>query len=259
MIIERLNENAYISYPFLEDAIMKATDGTEIPNDLLLDMKVDIPKNPANKPSIKLTEIETAAGFVILTFTITELNPAPLTTPVQVILPVLPAGTDHYTSSFVDVDGINGIYAAGRGVNFLVDNFPLTVLEVDIPIEPSCVTNTYNHQVSTIRGDVGDTLTGDVKVVEGYNVAVYVSPETNTLRLSAQVGGGQGMPCQIPDQEQSGDCGTSLFRINGMKPDWYGNFLLQGGPGIAVIPDPDNNKIVIKASLDACEEGCKNE
>lgn len=259
MIMERLNENAYISYPFLEDEILKATDGTEIPTDLLLDLKVDLPINPENKPSIKLTGVETSVGFVTLTFTVTELYPAPSTTPVQIILPVLPVGTDHYTSSFVDVGGINGIYAAGRGVNFLVDNFPLTVLETDLAIEPSCVTNTYNHQVNTISGDIGDILTGDVKVVEGYNISAYVNPSTNTLRLSAQVGGGEGMPCQIPDQEESGDCGTSLFRINGMKPDWYGNFLLQGGPGIAVIPDPGGNKIVIRTSVDGCKEGCKNE
>jgi hypothetical protein len=109
---------------------------------------------------------------------------------------------------------------------------------------------------------------GDVKLKSGYNVKITVTPSSNTITLGAVLNAGEGQPCDevklFPTEtppigstngllEGGLLCNEVLRAINGVGgPD----FKIIGGQGVSVIPDPENNCIVIDVNLlnlDLCE------
>jgi len=116
-------------------------------------------------------------------------------------------------------------------------------------ILPSCVVALDNHRVNAVRGSTVDSirLTGDVYVEDGYNMALALNPDTNTLTVTAQVGAGQGVPCDVlPTARQAID---GIVSVNELLPDTLGNINILEGSGIK-IDKIDDNTLVVKTTVD---------
>jgi len=249
---ERLNENAYVSYPILEDQPLLADTGEALPPSLLLDFSATIYAEVNAAPV--LSEITVNPGGDGLTVVI-DVDGTDKSV-------YVPAGVVEYLA-VTDVDpafwSANLVF--GEGVNDFCADHPGESLSFALEFEPSRVAYVNGHVVDSVAAPGEDPLVGDVKVREGYNFSINIVKATNTLTLSAQRGGGLGLPCNYSDVEAPGipeasDCEDYLYSINGLTPDWYGDFKLEGGPGVIVEAYPDEHKIKIKTSLLARKPGC---
>lgn len=114
---------------------------------------------------------------------------------------------------------------------------------------------------------VDDRLTGELRLVPGYNAVVDQSAADNLLSLRAAVGAGEGEPCtEIPrwtgespplngtNQLLSGSpyCMETVRAINGVGGP---RISILVGPGVAITEDPVNHKIWLDASGDV-RVGC---
>ncbi len=103
------------------------------------------------------------------------------------------------------------------------------------------------HSVTPLPG--GNTITTNaLSIKEGNNVRVDIV--NNTMTINAVKGAGEGALCG--EEETPSDCITSASAINGIPPDWEGNFILTAGNNITVENDPENHKIIIKTAIDGC-------
>lgn len=94
----------------------------------------------------------------------------------------------------------------------------------------------------------GERVDGDVRFMEGYNVNISVVAATNTIRVSARRGAGQGEACEdvarTEDEQEKLDngetldnaaiCGDVFSSINGVAPDLSNRFFIRGGRGVRV-------------------------
>lgn len=249
---ERLNENAYLSFPLVEDQIMKADTGEEIPTSLLLDFSADLYLPTNGAPRITSLSVDPGGTALTVTFTI------PFVSGDETRDVLVPAGVSEW---FVVTDLVSSQWSAivtfGEGVNDLCADYAGQTLSTSLEFEPSRVAYVDNHVVRSLSNGVDVPLVGDVKIKEGYNLSVSVAQASNKLTLSASKGGGSGVYCGNEEEEETGDCADLLYEINGLTPDWFGNFGLSGGPGITVTPVPEENKIVISTSVDGCKAGCR--
>lgn len=249
---ERLNENAYVSFPFEEDQVLRADTGEELPSSFLLDFSADIYLPALSAP--RLTSITVAPGGTDLTATFTTILVGE--TLVRQIL--VPAGVSEWVAAHDILDTHwSAILTFGEGVNELCSNYPGQTLNFDLGFEASRTAYTHGHAVRSLSVLGSPPLTGGVKITEGYNMSVSLIKESSTLILSAQKGAGAGLRCGDP--EAQGNCADLTYDINGLPADWYGNIRLEGGPGISVIPVPEENKIIISTSYQACKKGCKKD
>ena len=251
LTLERLNELRYIRFPFVEDVLIDP-----LTTDVLLDLQAVVYSKDMGHLSLTKLDVSADESSTIATFTYVPLAGATVVVPVTVpSSPAAWAALDYYRAEVLTSDislypvfgkGIVG-FAAGRGGTHV----DFTTLR----IEPSCLCIRNKHIVSAMNSCTSILLTGDVKVMPGYNMVVSIVTSTNTLRLAAVVGEGAGMPCeQVLDTYRN--CDELIYRINGQSPDWYGDLILQGGPGISVKADTVNSKITIKTPFKACEPGC---
>lgn len=100
----------------------------------------------------------------------------------------------------------------------------------------------------------GESVDGDVRLMEGYNVNISVVSATNTIRISARRGAGQGEACEdvarTEEEQEKLDNGESLDNavqcndvfssINGVVPDLSSRFFIRGGRGINVDSPADH-------------------
>jgi len=105
------------------------------------------------------------------------------------------------------------------------------------------------HSVTPLPA--GPVIDGDALTIkDGYNIATAIIGQQ--VVVNALVGAGEGLPCgELPEGVLS-DCQTAAQSINGVTPDWYGDFKLEGGDNITVENLPEEHKIRIKTSVDGC-------
>jgi hypothetical protein len=111
-------------------------------------------------------------------------------------------------------------------------------------IEPSRVIYTGGTIIDEIRtisqdGQIKNNLNGNLKIVPGYNTAIYQENDTIIINSSPDIGIGAKY-----NQEKSDIC-TGVFSINGVSPDKKGNFKLTGSNGVLIFDLPEEHKIVI--------------
>ena len=245
---ERLNENAYLNFPFLEDQSLLTDTGEPIPSSLLLDFSAAIFVEATESVKLASLVVDPAGAGLTAHFTIVT---ADATFGKTIYVPV--GVSEFVTARDVDQYVWSALATFGEGVNEFCAAYPNMVFEMELELEPSRISHTFGHAVRSVSAVGGAVLTGDVKFMEGDNFSISVIKGTDTLSLSAQKGAGAGLPC---GGEDDGNCGDLLYDVNGLSPDWYGNFKLQGGPGISITPDPANNKLVIGTNVSACKAGC---
>ena len=249
---ERLNENAYLSFPFEEDQVLVADTGEELPFSFLLDFVADVYLPVITPPRLK--SIAVAPGGTDLTVTVvTELDGETLSRQILVTAGV----SEWVVARDLLSTHWSALFTFGEGVNELCEKYPGQTLTFDVGFEPSRVSLTDGHAVRTMSALGGPQLSGPVNLSEGYNTSISLIGATNTLLISAQKGAGAGIKCD--DGGGSGNCGELVYDVNGLTPDWFGNLAFEGGPGISVDPQPDDNRLVISTKLKACEKGCKTQ
>lgn len=255
MTLERINELSNIAFPLKENVSRLGTDGSTelvLPNDFLLDLQLTVYACAAGTLELSAITVAADGSSATVTFTYAPVSGSPV-----MLVQLIPANiTDTYSTS------LQGLYADlftlyGPGVATVCGDPAfqgITFLFSSTYVEPSCVFIRNNHIVRTIDSQSHIVLSGDVKIMPGYGIIVTFLPGINSIRLSAGVGEGEGVPCTSAISTRN--CEELVYRINGMSPDWTGDFILEGGPGIQIIPDPDNHKIIIKTAYKACGAGC---
>lgn len=259
--LERLNWLSHVSYPFVEDSIMSGTDGSSsitLPTNALLDLQLTVYSSGSGSLSLISAEISPTENSILFTFRYTPVIGSPFDLPVSVPSSEAAwANLDYYRPNVHNVAPTWSLWpifgsgvvllAAGNGGKLFIFN--------NLIIEPTCVQLRNKHVVTSIDSPSLIKIAGDVKIKPGYNMVISELKEANTIRLSAVIGEGEGMPCaQIaPDP---GNCSDLIYSINGATPDWYGDFVLEGGDGVVITSDKNNHKIIISTKFQACEPGC---
>lgn len=256
-ILERYNENSYIRFPFVEDCSMTGSQGQdtlELGTDVLLDTRAVVLARGAGTLRLYTLEVSQDGSVFIAGFLYEPLEGQPVS--VALTVPVGGWDTMGFYSTQVFIDELSLFPVFGPGVpEFARLHRGLWTFE-DLRLEPSCLSIRNKHVVTSMTSSTDVVLRGDIKLQPGYNMAVAVSQASNAIRLTAMLGEGLGQPCE-KTLDIDGNCGELVYSINGATPDWYGDFLLEAGPGISITADKVNHKIVIKTSHRACAPGCQ--
>lgn len=250
--LERLNELRYIAYPFIEDSLL-----TPMQTDVLLDIHAVV--YTLDVGHLYLSSLEVAADESTVTATFTYM---PLSGSDIVITTTVPSSAgawsalDYYRAEILAGDlSLYPVFGPGL-VNLALGRGGQTILFTDLQFEPACLCVRNRHIVNTMNSSSLVSLTGDVKLMPGYNMTISVIPGANSIRLRGIVGSGEGIPCE-EILETPRNCDELIYRVNGASPDWYGDLVVEGGPGIMVTADNANNKIIIKTPFRACSPGCR--
>ena len=253
LTLERFNELRYVKYPFIEDSLIDP-----LATDVLLDLHGIIYSRDIGRLRLESLAVSVDEATVVATFSYVAVSGAGLMIPVTIPSSAEAWLTlDYYQGQVLNLDVAlyptfgSGIVAFASGRSGTTVSFTDHLLW----IEPACLCIRNRHVVNSMTSSTLVTLAGDVKIMPGYNMTVSVVHRANTIKLGAQVGSGEGMPCEellaIPR-----NCEDLIYKINGQTPDWYGDWLLDAGPGITVTADKANSKIIIKTPFRACP-GCR--
>ena len=259
-IMERINEVRYTAYPFVENSLMSGVldlDSSAVPltNDVVLDVRAVNYAREFGRLSLDSVTFPSATSAL---FYIMYTDPAGANLMATADVPCDAASweTMEIYETTLHLAGVWSLFLTfGPGVVGLASGRTGgTAAFTGLYMEPSCIRVRNRHVVNSMEGD-GAVITGAVKIMEGYNMAVSVNTGGNSIRLSPIIGEGLGMPCEqvLPDP---GNCDDLIYRLNGCMPDWNGDLVLQGGPGISVAGVPASNKVVLFTPFMTCDPGC---
>lgn len=244
--IQWLNANAYRNYPFVEDAKLDLSGGYTLDKGVLLDFRCV--SYVHSQRAIRLKQIAVYAppsGPKVASFSFVFDNAVTYGT---IILYVPENGVIPYASTAHIPEAYHTTCLFGPGMAQIFALPPGTYSLLESPqIEPALIGYQPAHRVLSIRaeGPLETTvLSGDIHVREGYNCQVTVRPETDTVRISAIKGAGQGISCEKVDEGVL-SCTDALLHLNGRRAGDSGEFILRGAFGVELFADPENHTIVI--------------
>jgi hypothetical protein len=252
--IQWRNHNRYRTYPFIEDQILEG-GGLTLENSTIIDFYAVVYGDFGLQ--VKLNQVDVAAAGATVTF---RFQYGPDSDPSYASI-IVPGSTEDPYEGQVRIAGpddgsvilIKAVFA--EGVKIITDepaNHSMT-FDFDVPVEPALVSVNNSSRVTSVSD-----LQGDVHFADGYNVRVSLNQNSNTLKFSAARGAGQGTPCEPFHNLEPNDCEGLVFSINGQHPDWFGNFVWQGGSSIVVLADPVNNRIVLQTPIEPDRPKCKD-
>jgi hypothetical protein len=260
-VLDWLNENEIRSFPLLDDSsktVLLHGNPWILPENFILDLQLIVHSSnlvtnqqevvPVVMHTIALSNtgevsVVFSASSQITTFTIN--SPA----------------TQPYPLYLRNADGNLAVFGSGV-LDFVAAAQTTTQVTCDIPIEPATCTQfngpwlgvnslstspekvslspllaeaSRNYEPSLPLADASSStlLTGDIKLLEGYNFRVNIA--NNLIDLEIGVGYGLVMNCTtsfIPAEYL--DCGDIVSYINGVPPDSSGNFRLLAGSNINI-------------------------
>lgn len=245
--VEWLNANKYRSYPFVENSQMDASGVFVLANDVLLDFKLTSFEREAC--DVMLSGLDITATTVTFNFDYTG-------TPGGSFSILVPANAaTPYTTYKVSANAYRITATFGEGIAYLATLTPGTYYMTSTPlIEPALLHFQDIHRITTVSADVGAPLKAVVFFEEGYNCSIQMMAASSTFRISAIRGSGAGLNCDTPPVG-SIVCSDVLLRINGLAADDLGSFMIGGGNGVEITPDPTNHKIIVKAKSDIQDGG----
>jgi hypothetical protein len=202
---------------------------------------------------------------------VTEETDIPMTVTVPLTDPALPyratVSTAGYYLAATFGEGLQEVADSllpltapdGKSWYFADPGHPFWVTEGGRPwIEPALCVFQDKHRIDSVvaAGAGNDTLTGDIYCEEGYSCRIQVVPrlaQGRTMRsrviIGAAYGAGAGVSCEVLG-EAALVCNDALLRVNGLPGADDGQFGLVGGMGVEVIPEPANNRIIIRRRMD---------
>ena len=248
-IIDWLNENENRAYPLLEDSKRTYTDGglpgIALPDDFLIDAQMIYTSHTLDDPFM-LKRIDTNEEGTVTAIFGTATGPS-------ISFPIPNAYSRQYPTYIRHTGGSLAVFGSG------VSRWPMLGLYgamiLNIPLEPSvCYQFTdawlgvnsigtapekktiiadYKPLLPLEAASSANTLTGDVKFLEGYNFRVNIN--NNLIDLEVSPDYGLHMDCTtsfIADEYK--DCADIVSYINGLPPDSSHNFRLLSGANINV-------------------------
>lgn len=253
--IEWLNLNKYRSYPFIEDSDLSLTNVLALPNSAVIDF--DGVQYGYTRNDVVLTNVTVGGADVAFTFVF------PSVLPVDYLTFVVPfAAAFPYRSYATASSGaINATVTFGSGVadmaSFTPGSYDLVTPAI---VEPALRVYLARDRVNQVLATaVGSTaVAGDIYFQEGHNCRVTIFPTSDTVRIAAVLGAGEGVDCSLPGTGELVRCPEALLRINGLHGGSNGEFYIGGGDGVTIQPDAAANTIVIKSNAnieDAVECG----
>jgi hypothetical protein len=256
-----LNHNGERAFPLAEDSNrigVSGLDSLTLPNNALLDFYILSYSEPQSQP--KLDTVAVDGGGTTVTFTF-DYNGVSLVVPVSAAI-ATPFQAELRTTDAFSNTALLVRPVFGDGVATIagdVANHGKTFTFTDLLLEPSLGSLQDNHRTTAVFATATPAvrLTGDVLTKEGFNFKTSILPTSNSLRLSAGVGQGEGIPCETvtpPD----GECEDAVFFVNGLGPNEFGEFVIQAGPGIEVIANPASNKITLRSRVDIVKPSCRD-
>ena len=261
------NVARYTAYPFQEDTSRTGEAPGNVTTDFPLDVFTDIQfytfiDDPESLRLQLLNPVIGSSRELIFLFTGKTMT---YSIPVQVVY-----GTAEGTVIEAAQPGVyTMLIQTGSGLDKLFDSSIAadTFTFPEMYVEPSLIRSENKHYVNSVAGSNLTALTGDILFQEGYNIGISTVPSQRILRLTAAQGSGKGQACEpmyddnccddCSDEPVAGsNCRNYLYRINGLHPDWYGNFILRGGPGIK-ISSPGGNIVDIESTVTQDAPECR--
>ena len=94
---------------------------------------------------------------------------------------------------------------------------------------------------------------GDVKLKPGYNCRIILNKAQNTVNIQSGLERGEGMQCEDLRTDDEGnlipetcrDCSGMVYAVENHGAD-VEDLQLVGGPGVLILPDADNHRIVVR-------------
>ena len=272
-VIDWLNENELRAYPLLDDPSKTAVYGGvswTMPDNFLLDLQLRVPFSL--KETVQLGDAVTTVSLPVFLKTLRYSQTLGVNT---VDITFGTAEQDVTVFSVVDVDNLNYPYylrqpdgclaVLGVGILDFISTVPVdSEASPNIPTEPAtCVqfndawlgvnslrtnpeknskdpanTPLYDRFQPALPIETSDTthsLSGDVKLLAGYNFRVDIAENLIDLEISSRYG--LVMDCTtsfIPERYL--DCSELVSYINGIPPDAKGSFRLAPGSNIIITP-----------------------
>ena len=240
---EFLNQNAYRSYPFVEDRT-PAQDGFDIPNSTVLDFRAQLWTQASTSCRLAEIEVDKSGAYTVLRFRF--LWAAGLESEFEV--------PETAATPFAVADAIAGVVRAkavfGPGIQDLVALDAGTYAVTQHDIEPA-LTTLWPLQLLRVKGQTlaSQWLTGDVVVESGRNCNVRI--KGNAVVVTVAPGANPGAPVTGALDDDA------ILRINGLTPGADGDFEIRGGPGVKAYPNPETtHEVVIESRTELREEIC---
>lgn len=218
-ITEWYSENANRAYPFKSTADLSAVgpSSAQLPHSAILDLRVTIKRDVADSHPLYLTSF-TGGTTALLGFTYDDLQ-FTIAVPGTVTAPVSVEGMTE--SVFYHI-------VVGSGISELIQDIGNTTITFeDAEVEPATTYIQGKDHVSSIQATTPNEesaiLTGDIKVVDGYNCAPQIT--VDGIHLSARRGAGAGRYCE-PLETDYATCKDVFLNINGQTADANGNIAL---------------------------------
>jgi len=253
MTVDNYNNNKYISYPFIENAQLKGLSGLdfyEFSNEIFVDASLILTGTPYTG-TLYFRRLMPVSGdirqmqFLYQTenggYIFTLLASADMAEYTK-IKTATPAGILEITFGNVS-DLFNPVHSNKD------------LLFNDCIINPTLIMNTTGHRLDGITVN-GVTYTGDIKFREGYNMEISVLEGQNAIQFNAKKGAGRGEACESFWTVGHTKCNDCVFTINGLHPDWYGNFKIEAGEGLT-LKYPGGNIIEIHSAVEQDNPDCQ--
>lgn len=266
--LEWLNKNSLRSYPIREDQSLYALDGFEVPNDLLVDIKVS---TPYETDSMGILSVFVTPSIISINFCNNDSIP--------VATVVFPIGNDNIYDTVPLhplVDGFTGNATCGPAVSSDSARSLMPghhIFSSPCWLEKSTCIGLWEFPVRSIRAGGFEALNGNVELVFSGDIRSTVSsgvdgsnkPSTFVL-LELENQEDYLSKCQ--KVQNPFECGkTPVMSINGVSPDEDGNINLNfigfddivvSGETILISKTATVNELCPQASRPAMPDNCGN-
>mgnify|MGYP003122054125 CR=1 FL=1 len=262
-----LNTNATRNYPISQEANLKPLGdaGWELPDDLILDMRLSVPYAPTVKPfNFYLKAVSAYAHGIVLEIGYYNQAAAPSERATVAISEAIVAQTHSNPTTYelrgvpnsrnYDFSNVTGVVTIGNLDDVIASPPGRIEYDTDAHIE-STVVSMNTAGVSSIRAGktlatAEEPLTGHVVFRPRTNFGIVAEADINTFVFSALNGTGLRSDCTCEGEIELGPCVRS---INQVSPDSQGNIDLVEGTCISI--QTENDVAAIKIS-ETCSEPC---
>jgi hypothetical protein len=260
-----LNTNATRNYPISQEATLSPLgDGFNLPDDLIVDMRLSVPYDPTIKPfNFYLKSISSYTHGLIVEIgyyspdVSSEKATAAISEAIAADTHTNPSSytlTGVATNSDYDFSNVIGSITIGN-LEQLQENPPGRVdFSTDAYIETTVISmNTAGVSSLRVGKDVlsaGVALTGHVIMRPRTNFGIQTSPLENSFTFSALDGLGLSSDCTCEGEIDLGPC---IRTINQLSPDSSGNLDLVPGTCVDIQNNAGSNSILLS---ETCSEPC---
>lgn len=250
--LEYLNQNMHRNYPIQDTCIVVSEDGTYLPSSFLVDMKLNIPVDIGDTTTIDTTKFfvsavnhYSASVQVVISYQYDDnhsfecaCSSAIVTgtgsTPYPTVVSLTPASGIPDDAAYNALRGLSGELYIGS-TEELVNMGSLKFTMLTAPINPTCITKTAlitnivtNITVLGSDGQAVATVTGNVTLQAGDGIKFTWDATHGLLTVAVDEEWLADEVRAIMEDSESAVSNNPIRKINGIRPDNNGNFVISG-------------------------------